>query len=276
MGLAGRTALVTGAARGIGAATARALADRGLQVSVVGLEPERLEALAAELGGPWFNVDVTDASQIELAAKATVEATGAIDVVIANAGVYAVGDVATIPPDDFDRVIDVNLTGVWRTVRATLPYVTARRGYVLCVASMAAAVHLPLMASYAASKAGAEAFMNALRAEVAVDGVDVGVAYFSYIDTDMVRGALAHPLIEAVQEKLGGRGFLVHEPLTAEAAADAIVDAVVHRRRRTVRPRIAVPLLYTASMVRPIVERLAERTEAAKLARELPTEIVRK
>lgn len=276
MGLAGRTFVVTGAARGIGEATARALAQRGVRVALVGLEPERLQPLAEELDASWFAADVTDAVQLGLAVEATLDAHGAIDGVIANAGVYAVGDVATIPPEDFDRVIEVNLLGVWRTVRATLPAITERRGYILSVASLAAAVHLPLMASYAASKAGVEAFANALRAEVASDGVDVGVAYFSYIDTDMVRGALAHPLIAAVQEKIGGRGFLVHDPLTPEAAADAIVDAVVHRRRRVVRPRYAAPLLYTGSLVRPLIGRLAERTEAAKVARELPTVLVRK
>ena len=82
---------------------------------------------------------------------------------------------------------------MWRTVRACLPHVIERQGYVLVVASLAAAIHGPGMAAYAASKAGAEAFADSLRVEVKRLGVDVGVAYFGFIDTDLVRGADAHP-----------------------------------------------------------------------------------
>lgn len=77
---------------------------------------------------------------------------------MANAGVASAGDVRHVDPETFERVIEVNLLGVWRTVRAALPHVVDRRGYVLVVASLAAALHGPGLAPYAASKAGAEAF----------------------------------------------------------------------------------------------------------------------
>jgi NAD(P)-dependent dehydrogenase (short-subunit alcohol dehydrogenase family) len=83
-----------------------------------------------------------------------------------------VGTVETIAPEDFERVIEVDLLGVWRTIRATLPQVIERRGYVLAVSSLAAAAHAPLMGSYAAAKAGVEAFANALRGELAHRGTD--------------------------------------------------------------------------------------------------------
>ena len=103
--------------------------------------------------------------------------------------------VRSTDPAAFERTIEINLLGVWRTVRAALPHVIERQGYVLVIASLAAAVHGPGMAAYSASKAGAEAFADSLRVEVKHLGVDVGVGYFAFIDTDMVRGGDAHPAL---------------------------------------------------------------------------------
>src|ERR687886_2533232 len=97
--LRGRTVLITGPARGIGAEAARQLAARGARLALVGLEPERLAALAAELGGgtAWFECDVTDQAALERAAAGTVAALGGIDVVVASAGVASNGTVAVTP-----------------------------------------------------------------------------------------------------------------------------------------------------------------------------------
>jgi len=189
--LAERTVFITGAARGIGAELARQVAARGARVALAGLEPERLAALAIELGADhaWFECDVTNQFALEAAVAGTVRRFGGIDVVVANAGIASNGTVAVAPADALARVIDVNLTGVIRTVSATLPHVTSRGGYVLLISSAAAFAALPGLSAYAASKAGVEQFGNALRLEVAHDGVDVGTAHPSWIDTDMVRDA---------------------------------------------------------------------------------------
>src|SRR5205085_8767788 len=107
------TVLVTGPARGIGAETARLLAHEGADVALVGLEPDRLEALAAELGpgAAWFEADVRDLGQLEAAVDGTVRRFGGLDVVIANAGIAAVGTTTTTDPEEFERVLDVNLMG---------------------------------------------------------------------------------------------------------------------------------------------------------------------
>ena len=141
--VAGKSILITGPARGIGAETARRLAAKGAKLSLVGLEPEELEKVAAQCGpdAVWFETDVTDWDALERAASGTVDAFGGIDVVMANAGVAVAGLVETVDPRAWERVIEVNLLGVWRTVRTCLPHVIERRGYVLPVASMAAAVH---------------------------------------------------------------------------------------------------------------------------------------
>src|SRR5919108_5990057 len=183
----GRTVLITGAARGIGAESARRLASRGANLALVGLEPEGLERVAEQCGAgaAWFEADVTDWDALERAVEGTVERFGGIDAVVANAGIAPTGTVRLTDPAAFERTIEVNLLGAWRTVRACLPHVVERRGYVLVVASLAAVAHSPGMSAYAASKSGVEAFANALRVEVRPLGVDVGVAYFSWIDTDM-------------------------------------------------------------------------------------------
>src|SRR5919106_2440023 len=151
--LSDRTVLITGAARGIGAESARRLASRGARVSLVGLEPGELERVAAQCGpeAAWFEADVTDPEALEGAVTDTVERFGGIDAVMANAGVAPAGMVRFVEPAAFERTIEINLLGVWRTVRACLPHVIERRGYVLVIASRAAAVHAPAMAAYAAS-----------------------------------------------------------------------------------------------------------------------------
>jgi NAD(P)-dependent dehydrogenase (short-subunit alcohol dehydrogenase family) len=243
----GRVVLITGAARGIGAATARALKAKGAKVSLVGLEPELLAQLAGELGpdAAWFEADVTDRAALDAAVAGTVERFGGIDVVIANAGVSPVGTVLTMPPDSFTKTIEVNLLGVYHTVHAALPHVVERRGYVLPIASAAAIMHLPMMAPYAASKAAVEAFANSLRVELAPKGTAVGCAYFSFIDTDMVREADAHPATQ--------RSGITGGTAPLSDAVDAIVAGVEKRARRVYAPRWVGALAWARGVVNPLV-----------------------
>ena len=134
-------------------------------MALAGLEPDRLERLAEELApnAAWFPADVRQMDQVQNAVAGTVERFGRLDVVVANAGIAPVGTVQDIDPADFESTVQVNLLGVWRTVRAALPHILEARGYVLSVASLAAMVHLPLMAPYAAAKAGVSALADSLR-----------------------------------------------------------------------------------------------------------------
>src|SRR5215210_1144261 len=120
-----KVVMITGAARGIGAETARRAAAKGARVALVGLEPERLRALADELGdrAAWFEADVTSQESMDGAVAGTVAAFGGIDIVLANAGVANNGTVAVSPADAIVRTIQVNLEGVVRTVCAALPHV---------------------------------------------------------------------------------------------------------------------------------------------------------
>jgi NAD(P)-dependent dehydrogenase (short-subunit alcohol dehydrogenase family) len=265
--VSGKVVLITGAARGIGAEAARQLYAKGAQVSLVGIEPELLEQRAQELGprAAWFEADVTDTDALRRSVDATVERFGGIDVVIANAGIAPIGTVATIDPDAFERTIEINLLGVWRTVRATLPYVVERRGYVLPIASLAAAVHMPLMAHYAATKAGVEAFSNSLRGELAHTGAKVGVAYFSFIDTDMVRESLDESPAKLLRENTPGP---ISGVSSVESAGRAIVRAIERRARKAYAPRwVPIPLALRG-MLQPLLEKQNREAieQAVKLA----------
>jgi NAD(P)-dependent dehydrogenase (short-subunit alcohol dehydrogenase family) len=245
----GKVVLITGPARGIGAETARMLAARGARLSLVGLEPERLAALAAELGEGhvWFECDVTDQAALERAVAGTAEKLGGIDVVIANAGVASNCTVAVGPVEALVRTIEVNLTGVVRTVSATLPHVTERRGYYLLVSSAAALAPFPGISAYAAAKSGVEQFGNVLRLELAHKGVRVGVAHPSWIDTDMVRDTQND--LSGFREMLGKLPGPFGRVTPLRDCAAALVDAVERRRRKVYVPRT----LAAAAAVRQLL-----------------------
>ena len=255
--LQGKTVLITGAARGIGAESARRLAARGARLSLVGLEPELLEQVASECGdAAWFEADVTDPDQLQAAIDGTVERFGGIDVVMANAGIGAGGTVRTMDADAWEHVLEVNLFGVVRTIRQCLPHVIERKGYILPVASVAAAIHTPGMSAYAASKAGVEAFGNSLRGEVAHLGVKVGVAYFSWIDTEMVRGADENPATKFMRAKLRGPAGKTYP---VSDAGEAVAEGIEKRARRVIVPNNFRALLYLRMAVARLTEASARR-----------------
>ena len=254
MDLRGKTVLITGAARGIGAETARQVSARGARVALVGLEPEELRRVAAQCGpdAAAFEADVTDTAALTGVVEAVAERFGGIDVVMANAGVAATGFVRSMDPAAFERTVEVNLIGVWRTVRACLPHVIERRGYVLVIASLAAAAHGPGLAPYAASKAGVEAFADSLRSEIRHLGVDVGVGYFAFLDTELVRGADTHPVFGNLRSQMPGP-FGKTYPL-----ADAVrktVEGIEQRRRVVAFPGWVKAMLVLRGITGPLMDR---------------------
>src|SRR4051812_1897429 len=264
--LRGKTVFVTGAARGIGAEVARRAAAAGANVAVVGLEPEELARVAEQCGpnAAPFECDVTDWDALERAVDGAVARFGGIDVVMANAGISPAGMVRSIDPRAFERTIEINLLGVWRTVRSCLPQIIERKGYVLVTASLAAAVHAPGMSAYAASKAGAEAFGDSLRSELKRLGVDVGVAYFGFIDTDMVRGADAHPALTALRDDSLGP---LSRSLPVSSVGRAVVAGMEKRSRQVMEPRWTRIMVVLRSLMQPLTERASydRAAEADKL-----------
>ena len=251
--VARRTVFVTGAARGIGAGAAQRLHAAGANVALVGLEPERLGALARRLGSraAWFEADVTDADALRVAVEGAIARFGAIDVAIANAGVNFIGRLATVPREHVERTLEVNLLGVWRTDRAVLDEIVRNRGYLLNVCSLSAAMHAPLMGAYSASKAGVEALTDSLRVELAPTGARVGCAYFGFVDTDLVRGSFAHP---SSQELIPTMPGFIARPVPPALAIDAIERGVARRAARIWAPRFVGGALALRGIVQPLTE----------------------
>ncbi len=252
--VAGRTVFITGAARGIGAETARRLHRKGANVALVGLEPERLERLAAELGerAAAFEADVCDYEALQRAVGATVERFGGIDVGIANAGISFTGSLASAPIEQVERTLAVNLLGVWRTDRALISQITERRGYLLNISSLSAVAHAPMMGPYTTAKAGVEALSDALRMETAPSGAKVGCAYFGFIDTDLVRASFAQPSTERVRDN--SPSFLT-KPAPVSKAVDAIERGIERRAARLWSPRWIGAMIAARGLIQPLTER---------------------
>jgi NAD(P)-dependent dehydrogenase (short-subunit alcohol dehydrogenase family) len=250
-------AVVTGAARGIGLETARRLAATH-RVALLDLDAEGIERAAEGLGDAvWAPCDITDPDAIAAAIEQVVGECGGIDVCISNAGIATAGSLRQLDPDVIAAQINVNLIGNWRFIHACVPHVIARRGYVLGVASLAAIVPPLGLGAYGASKAGLEQLLNVLRIELAHLGVDVGVAYFSWIDTDMVRGAeVQHPGFAAMRKGLRGPAG---KTLPVADAAEAIARGVERRSRRVVAPGFVGALYRLRGLIPELIDRQATK-----------------
>jgi NAD(P)-dependent dehydrogenase (short-subunit alcohol dehydrogenase family) len=264
-----RTVFITGAARGIGAATAERLHARGANVVLVGLEPERLAALAERLGEArslWVEADVTDFAALQGAVAAGVERFGGIDVAIANAGLAFSGTLAGAPVEQVERTLAVNFLGVWRTNRAVIDQIVARRGYLLNIASLSAVAHAPLMGPYTATKAGVEALTDALRMETAPSGARVGCAYFGFIDTDLVKASYAQPAAQRINARTPA---FLRDPIPVSRAVAAIERGIERRSARVWAPRWVGPMIAVRGLLQPLLERrsLKEQTDLVESMR---------
>jgi NAD(P)-dependent dehydrogenase (short-subunit alcohol dehydrogenase family) len=262
--LNGKVALVSGAARGIGFATAERLIARGASVAVVDLDLDAAQRAAAALHDSraiGLAADVTDRGAIRRAVATTVERFGGLDVVVANAGIASrAATFRAMNGETFDRVLDVNLYGVVRTVEAALPEILRRSGHVVVIASVYAFINGVGAVPYAISKAGVEQFGRALRVELAPHGASASVAYFGFIDTEMVHRAIdADPLTDSMQATFPR---VLHKRLAPAVAGAAIVDGIEHRRPRIIRPRRWTVLSVLRGILNPLSDARMEREAA--------------
>ena len=209
-----------------------------------------------------IELDVTDLAGCEAAVEQTLCEHGKLDVVWANAGIGALGPAQFTDAVAWRRTIEVNVIGSYYTVRAALPAVIARRGYVAVTASVASFGHAPQMSAYAASKAAVEAICNSVRAEVAHHGVQVASIHPSWIDTAMVREGDEHPafaLLRASMRPPFKRTYPV------DRAANDIVAGFEQRRRRICTPRF----VYVAHALRPLLTTRMFERDLLKVAPEM-------
>jgi NAD(P)-dependent dehydrogenase (short-subunit alcohol dehydrogenase family) len=253
--VAGKIALVTGAARGIGFGTAQELTKRGATVVVVDLDQTAAQEAAERLGPEAMGLacDVTDAGELRAVVAQIVERYGRLDVVVANAGIAArAATVRAMSGESAERVLDVNLMGVWRTVNAALPEIVRNRGHVVVVASVYAFINGVGAAPYAMAKAGVEQLGRALRVELAQHGAGASVAYFGFIDTAMVHQSIDQdPLAENVR-KLTPK--VLQKRLQPSQAGAGIVDGIEKRAPRIIRPRRWAAYSVLRGIINPLLD----------------------
>jgi NAD(P)-dependent dehydrogenase (short-subunit alcohol dehydrogenase family) len=226
-----RWALVTGAARGIGRATAELLVNRGVRLVLCDVEHDPLEELGHTLRARQgtvltYRVDVGDREAMRAFAEWTLERVDAIDLLVNNAGVLELGGIEDTPWSAWEHVIRVNLWGVIHGCRYFVPAMRKQgRGRVVNVASCAGEVGVSSLLAYTTTKFGVVGFSQAMRAELAKEGVGVsvvcpGLVSTNIVDQDRFEGELRSKL----------RGLLQRHGLPPEKVARAIVDAAEHNR----------------------------------------------
>jgi NAD(P)-dependent dehydrogenase (short-subunit alcohol dehydrogenase family) len=254
--LNGKVVLITGAAQGIGLGTAKAMHAHGASVTLVDLDLAATEQAAASVGERALGLagDVADAASLEAAARATVQRFGGIDVAIANAGISPPATTARAYEDGlWEKVIDVNLLGAWRTVRATLPHVIERRGQIALISSIYAFTNGTFVSPYAASKAGIEQLGRALRVELGYHGVTSTTAYFGFVDTALVRAAIHDdPLGQRFHELIPP---FLHKTITPDQAGEVLAGALQRRATTVIAPRRWRALSVLRGIINPAVDK---------------------
>ncbi|GAB3211865.1 short-chain dehydrogenase/reductase [Nocardia tengchongensis] len=251
----GKVVLITGAGQGIGRELAAILSRRGARVIVADIDAATAKSTALELGADGVVADVADRDRMAAVVAEVVDRYGRLDVVVANAGVTpAPATLRTMDPRDFDRVIGINLTGVFNTVHPALDHIVRARGHVVVVSSCAAFAPGMGGSPYMMSKAAVEQLGRALRVELAASGASAGVAYFGIVET-----AMTHDMLDA--DDLGRRlDALLPWPLnvriTAAQAAGTIADGIERRAPRTIAPRGWEPYALLRGAVNVVADRL--------------------
>jgi NAD(P)-dependent dehydrogenase (short-subunit alcohol dehydrogenase family) len=227
----GKVVFITGAASGIGLATARLMQQQGARVVLVDCDGLLLAQAAQELAMSVLTIvaDVTNQEQCQAAVSQTLHHWGRIDVVWANAGIASLGPLMHTDPAAWKRCLEVNVLGVFNTVRAALPAVLAQKGYVLVTASVSSFAHPPAVSAYAASKAAVEAMCNAWRIELDGHGVGLGVIHASWVKTPLVTEGNMHPAFLRLRKTMPG---FLNQEIEVDDAARMIVSGLQRRARR--------------------------------------------
>lgn len=268
--LSGRTVLITGAGGGLGSALAQALRERGAHLALLDLHTDALDAQATALGGEdvarGWATDVGDLPGLQRTMTEVRDHFGGIDVVVAGAGVLGPVKTMTATSEaEWDRVIDINLGGVWRTFKATAPHVAARQGHLVALSSMIAYIHPPLLGGYAASKAAVAALCDVLRLELRPAGVTVGSVHPAIFRTPLIADGLDNPAAVALVKDFTG----VFKTVELETVVEDIVRAIEQRSARIAVPRAHRLTTLVPGTAQAAVERLAFRPRTIRRAIEL-------
>ncbi len=274
--LNGKVALVTGAARGIGFETARHMHLRGASVAVLDLDGGEAREAAERIGPRAIGLaaDVTDQNAMFATVAEVVERFGGLDVAVANAGIAQkrFATVRGISGEEWERVFEVDLLGVWRTVRAALPQIVERQGQMVVVSSVYAFANGMGNTPYAVAKAGVESLGRALRVELAPHGASATVAYFGWVDTKLVQDAFAQEDGSRIRE-LSPDWLL--KRITPEEAGAGLVRGIEERAPRVFVPKWWRYVSALRGIVNPLLDKRMERDEKTRaLIRDLDAKSV--
>lgn len=233
--LSNKVVIITGASSGIGAATARALAPLGCKLALAARSADKLQALARELGPAALAVptDVTSSADTAHLVAKTREHFGRIDVLFANAGVYIPGQAAEGNPDDWARLMDVNIDGVLRGIHAVLPAMMAQQsGDILVTSSISGFVDIHWEPVYSASKHAVQGFVHTLRRQVAPAGIRV---------MSIAPGMVANELWGVTDPAAVEAHVAKRSALRSEDVAEAVVFMLSQPPHVTIRDLVILP-----------------------------------
>lgn len=271
--LRGKTALITGGTGGLGRATSELLLKRGARVAILDVNPDtpRIARDISPTSALGVVADVRDRDSLDAAVAQTVDRFGRVDIAIANAGVLSRGaTLRSMPPASVDHLFAVNIGGVVNTVSATMEQVIANRGQVVLISSVFAFLNGMGTVPYAMSKAAVEQLGRGLRVELAQHGASATTAYFSLIETDMIRnGVDADPTVIQLMSALPKPLLIRIQP---QQAAKAIVDGIERRAPRVIKPARWAPISALRGVLSPALDaRLAGDQQTQSLLGELET-----
>jgi ribitol 2-dehydrogenase len=233
--LRGKGVLVTGASSGIGRATARAFAREGMRIAITARSETRLRELATEIGGDVLVLpaDLTDPAQVDHLVDNVIGDLGRLDVLFANAGAYLAGDVIDGNPDDWEKLIALNVCSVFRTIRRALPHMREiGGGDILATSSISAHQTIPFEPVYSASKHALNAFLYGLRRQVIGDNIRVG---------SIAPGTVLNELWGYIDPAEIDRKIAAREGLRSEDIADAAVFILSRPRHVAIRDLVIFP-----------------------------------
>jgi len=233
--LKNKTMIVTGASSGIGAAVARRFAAEGVKLALVARSAERLKAVACEVGSGHLilPLDLTNSADVATMVKTTMDRFGHVDILFANAGSYVDGDAVNGDPDEWDRVVDINVKSVFRAVHAVLPGMIARRsGDIVVTSSIAGHQAIPWEPVYSATKHAVQSFVHGVRRQVAKHHVRVGA---------LAPGMVLNELWGLTDPEEIGRRVEAHSGLRNDDVVDALLFMLTRPPHVAIRDLVILP-----------------------------------
>jgi NAD(P)-dependent dehydrogenase (short-subunit alcohol dehydrogenase family) len=253
--LRGKVVLITGGTGGIGSATARELIGRGAKVAIVDVDPQtpQIAARMSSHSAMGTIADVCSRGALDVAIADVVNHFGKVDVAIANAGILSrAATLRTTPTASIESLLAVNVSGVVNTIQAVMDEVVAHRGQFVLISSVFAFLNGMGTIPYAMSKAAVEQLGRGLRVELAAHGVSTTIAYFSLIETNMIKqGVDDDPVVEELLATLP-RAFL--KRLQPDTAATALANGLAHRSPRIMEPSRWKPISALRGLLTPAMD----------------------